>query len=131
MIVVDASVLANAVGDDGDTGSRHRAVLGEAVGLAVPDLAYVETVAALRRRWLAGDLPLDRFEAAVVDLIDLPLDAYTTAPLLARVVELRDTLTAYDAVYVALAEALGCDLVTADRRLATASGVTCPVRVVG
>lgn len=131
MIVVDASVLANAVGDDGATGPRHRTVLGAAPEMAVPDLAYVETVAALRRRWLAGDLSGDRFEAAVADLIDLPLDAYPTAPLLRRAVELRATVTPYDAVYIALAEALGCELVTADRRMATAPGVTCPVRVVG
>ena len=130
MIVVDASVLANALGADLSTRRRHQDLL-TAGGVADPNLAYVETVAALRRRWQAGHLPLDDFQTAVADLIDLPLDTYPTAPLLRRVVELRATLTSHDAVYVALAEGLDCELVTADRRLATAPGVPCPVRVVG
>ncbi|MGH7338547.1 MAG: type II toxin-antitoxin system VapC family toxin, partial [Myxococcota bacterium] len=61
----------------------------------------------------------------------MPASRYPTLPFLRRVYELRQNLTAYDAVYVALAEALGCSLVTADQRLARAPGVGCPVRWIG
>jgi predicted nucleic acid-binding protein len=57
--------------------------------------------------------------------LSLPIAVYPTAALLRRVWELRDNVTAYDACYVALAEALRCPLVTADRRLAKAPGTRC------
>ncbi len=98
---------------------------------AKPDLGDVETVAVLRKRWLSGTLTDARFEAAVEDLIALPIQRFPTVGLLRRVFELRAIVTAYDATYVALAEALGCDLVTADARLgrAPASGVGAVVEV--
>ena len=65
MIVVDASVLANVVGDDTAAGGRARARLAAASTASVPDLADVETVSTLRRRWLAGDLAPERFEQAI------------------------------------------------------------------
>jgi len=130
VIVVDASVLANALGDDHDAGDAARQALAAAGELALPDLADVETVAVLRKRWLAGDLTDDRLDAAIADLADLPAHRYPARPLLPRVVELRHNVSAYDAVYVALAEALDCELVTADRRLTTATGPRCPFRLV-
>ena len=129
MIVVDASVLANAVGDDGVAGAAARAVLrGE--DLSVPHLADVEVVSVLRRRWLAGLLTEARFATAVDDLAALPADRYPLLPLMPRAVELRANVTPYDASYVALAEILGCHLATADRRLASAPGPRCPFDVV-
>ncbi len=130
MIVVDASVLANALGDDHGDGDVARQALAAAGELAVPDLADVETVAVLRKRWLAGGLDDDRLQAAVGDLADLPARRYPARPLLPRVVELRHNVSAYDAVYVALAEVLECELVTADRRLAAATGPRCRFRLV-
>ncbi len=62
---------------------------------------------------------------AIDDLLSLPLTIYPTAPLLPRIWELRDNTTSYDACYVALAEALGCALATADQRLANAPGPRC------
>ncbi len=129
MIVVDASVLANALGDDGDDGAIARTRLTESE-LAAPDLIDVETVAVLRKRWIAGDLTAQRFSDAIDDLEDLDLARYPTLPLMRRAFELRDNLTAYDAVYVALSEQLGCTLLTADRRLATAPTISCPVEIV-
>ncbi len=129
MIVVDASVLANAVGDEQADGARARGELSEAVDLAGPDLVDVETVAVLRKRWLAGTLTAKRFAAAVDDLADVPLTRYSTLPFMSRAYELRPTVTAYDATYVALAEALHCELLTSDERLSRAPGVRCPVRV--
>ena len=129
MIVVDASVLANLVGDDTAAGERARARLAAAASAAVPDLADVETVSTLRRRWLAGDLAPERFEQAIDDLLSLPITRMPVGPLLHRVFELRANVTAYDACYVALAEALGCPLVTSDRRLASAPAIRCVTEV--
>jgi predicted nucleic acid-binding protein len=129
MIVVDASVLANLIGDDSAAGAIARARLAAASSASVPDLADVETVSTLRRRWLAGDLSAERFEFAIDDLLALPIMRVPVAPLLRRAFELRANLTAYDACYVALAEALECPLVTADRRLAKAPTTICVIEV--
>lgn len=129
MIVVDASVLANAVGDDDAAGRTARARLAAAGRCAAPDLVDAETVAVLRKRWLAGDLTARRFRAAVDDLLALPLLRFSSGPLMPRAYELRANATPYDAAYVALAEGLACSLVTADARLARAPGVRCAVEV--
>lgn len=71
-----------------------------------------------------------RAELALVDLADLPMKRATHRPLLARCWELRASVTAYDAAYVALAEALEVPLLTADRRLARSPGLRCPVEVI-
>ena len=106
MIVVDASVLANVVGDDDSAGRSARARLDAAGEASAPDLIDVETVSVLRRRWLAGDLSDRRFRDAVADLGALPLTCY-----------------------VALAETLRCPLLTADARLASAPTITCTIDV--
>lgn len=129
MIVVDASVLSSVVGDDGVTGQLARRRLLGASDASIPDLADVETVAVLRKRWLAGALPERRFHQAVEDLISLPMTRYPTARLMLRAYELRSNVTAYDAAYVALAEVLGCTVVTADARLSRAAGIRCNVEV--
>lgn len=130
MIVLDASVLANVVGDDGVDGDLAREFVANEPDVALPDLADVETASVLRRRWLADDLNSRRFAAAIEDLAALPFTRYPALPFLRRVYDLRQSLTAYDAVYVALAEALACTLVTADQRLARAPGIGCPVRMI-
>lgn len=128
MIVVDASVLSNALGDDGHDGGVARARLA-VDDLAGPDLIDVETVAVLRKRWVAGDLGDRRFRAAIGDLEDLELERYPTLGPMRRAFELRANVTAYDAAYVALAEHLECALLTADERLANAPGLRCSVEV--
>ena len=129
MIVLDASVLANAIGDDGPDGDRARAELRAAAGLAAPDLVDIETTAVLRKRWLVGGISDQRFAAAIDDLEDLELDRYPALPLMRRAYELRANVTAYDASYIALAELLDCQLLTGDRRLAGASGTRCSIRL--
>jgi predicted nucleic acid-binding protein len=129
LIVVDASVLANVVGDDGPTGIAARARLANAGDASVPDLADVETVSVLRKRWIAGTLTARRFRDAIDDLLALPVTRYPTGPLMSRAYELRANVTAYDASYVAVAEALGCVLVTGDGKLARASGPRCRIEV--
>jgi predicted nucleic acid-binding protein len=129
VIVVDASVVASAVGDDTDDGDLAREVLGQDGEVCAPDLVDVETVAVLRKRWLAGTLTVRRFAEAVEDLQDLPIDRYPTLSLMWRAYELRDNVTAYDASYVGLAEALECPLVTGGVRLSKASGIACDIHV--
>ena len=128
-MVIDASVLANVVGDDGPAGQAARARIAATTQVSAPDLIDVETVAVLRKRWLAGDLTARRFRSAVDDMLALPVDRFPTGPLMIRAYELRANVTAYDATYIALAEGLACTLLTADRRLARAPGINCQVDV--
>ena len=131
MIVIDASVLANVLADDGGDGALARDLVSRSGDLHAPDLVDVETVSALRKRWLAGDVNDERFALALDDLEALELARFPALPLMRRAYELRANVTAYDAAYVALAEVLGCPLVTADARLARAPGITCEVKVLG
>lgn len=130
MIVVDASVLANAIGDDAGAGRQARDLLQVHRELAAPDLVDVETTAVLRRRWLAGAVTEERFEQAIEDLAAVPLARFPTRGLMRRAFELRANVTAYDACYVALAEALDWPLCTADRRLAHAPGLRCTIQLI-
>jgi predicted nucleic acid-binding protein len=130
VIVIDASVLANAVGDDEESGRQARELLREHRELAAPDLVDVETTAVLRRRWLAGTITDERFEQAIEDLIDIPLARFPTLALMRRAFELRENVTAYDACYVALAEALDWPLCTVDRPLTHASGPRCTMLLI-
>ncbi|MFM2071367.1 MAG: hypothetical protein RLZZ623_1630 [Actinomycetota bacterium] len=127
--MIDASVLANVVGDDGQAGRAARTRIAAASQWSAPDLVDVETVSVLRRRWRVGDLTARRFRSAVGDLLSLPIVRFPTGPLMMRAYELRSNVTPYDATYVALAEGLSCPLVTADARLARAPGIRCTVDV--
>ena len=128
MLVVDASFLAPVVADGGDDGSRFRERLrGDTV--IGPDLLRLEVVSVLRRHADNGSLTSEQANAAVDDLRSFPINVYPTAPLLSRVWELRHNVSAYDGCYVALAEAVGCPLLTADRRLGNAPGIRCIVEV--
>jgi predicted nucleic acid-binding protein len=131
LIVVDASVLANVIGDDGGDGRRARGEFRIAGQVAAPDLVDVEAVAVLRKRWLAGTISDRRFEAAIADLEQLGMSRYPTLPLMRRAFELRANVTAYDASYVALAELLGCELLTGDGRLTGTPGPRCAIRLLG
>jgi len=131
VIVLDASVLANVVGDDGADGRLARRELRAAGNLAAPDLVDVETVAVLRKRWLAGSISDERFATAVSDLGDIDLDRYPVLRFMRRTWELRANVTPYNAAYIALAEVLNCELWTADQRLAKAPGPACAIRVLG
>lgn len=128
MIVVDASVLVTALGDDGADGQRHRARLaGER--LAAPHLIDVEVVSAWRRRAAGGGFDERRLQLARDDLRSLPMRRVAHTPLMERCWELRANLTTYDAAYVALAELIDAPLVTLDARLADAPGPGCVIEV--
>lgn len=130
MIVVDASILAPALADDEGDGDLARARL-QGEQLAAPELIDLEVISTLRRAARAGRLDDRRSSLALTDLAALPLKRVPHLPLLSRIWELRENLTAYDAAYVALAETLGAPLITADRPLARASGIRCKVEVLG
>lgn len=128
MIVVDASVLATALGDDGPDGDHARTRLrGER--LRAPELVDLEVTSVLRRQVRSGAVDLRRAALALADLAALPLRRAPHRPLLARCWELRDNLTVYDASYAALAEALDVTLLTGDGRLAHAPGLRCHVEI--
>lgn len=129
MIVVDASVLAPALGDDAGDGDRARGRLhGER--LAAPGLIYLEVGSVWRRQVATGRLSARRAGLALDDLAALPLRQTSHARLLPRCWELRENVSIYDAAYVALAEALGVTLLTADKRLARAPGPSCSVELI-
>jgi predicted nucleic acid-binding protein len=129
LIVVDASVLAPALADDGADGDRLRARLA-AETLAAPALADLEVLSVLRKAALAARLDDRRSEQAVADLAALPLRRAPHLPLLPRIWELRENLTVYDGAYVALAEVLEAPLLTADERVAAAPNVRCEIELV-
>lgn len=126
MIVVDASALVDVfVG----AGSAVERLSGQ--DLAAPHLVDAEVASVLRRKSLAGVLDDRQARRALQDLAGLQITRHGHLGLLARAWELRANVTAYDALYVALAEALGVSLVTLDARLAGAPGVRATVEVLG
>ncbi|MGH3872203.1 MAG: type II toxin-antitoxin system VapC family toxin [Pseudonocardiaceae bacterium] len=131
MIVVDASVLIDALLDDGSVGEAAREVLADDPAWAAPGHLFVEFLSVLRRRVLRDEVRPVRAGHAVESLGEWEIVWTDPAVTVARTWELRHNVTAFDAAYVAAAEVLDCALVTSDRRLAEASGPRCPVRVVG
>lgn len=126
--VVDASVVVDLLLG----GERGRAVKLAVDGreMVAPDLVNMETLSALRRLMAAGAMPEDRTSQAVADLQSLPLDRVSTTHLIADAWALRKNLTPYNASYISLARALGCELLTADRRLAGAPNLGARVVIV-
>ncbi len=113
MIVVDASVLANALADDDDDGYTARRELRAAGEIAAPDLVDLETVSVLRKRWLRRTLTEQRFATAITHLQRLGFKRVPTLRLLLR----------------RIGREFGLRLVTVDGRLASATGPRCPIRV--
>lgn len=97
---------------------------------AAPDLLNAEVLHALRRFERRGELTAERSAAAIQDLFVLPIARYPTIALLERAWALRHNVTAYDALYIALAEALDTSLVTSDEHLASAARTHANVSVV-
>ncbi len=125
MIVVDASAAVSALLN---AGPARRALAREP--LHAPHLIDSEVANALRRQLAAGRIDAGQGWAALNVLRRLAVTRHPAFSLADRVWELREQLSAYDAAYVALAEALDASLLTADARLARAPGLRCPVTVV-
>jgi predicted nucleic acid-binding protein len=125
VIVVDASAAVSALLN---AGPARRALAREP--LHAPHLIDSEVANALRRQLAAGRIDAGQGWAALNVLRRLAVTRHPAFSLADRVWELREQLSAYDAAYVALAEALDASLLTADARLARAPGLRCPVTVV-
>lgn len=130
MIVIDASALIEALGRTNVAPRVAARILAPEQTLHAPHIIDLEIVQVLRRWVAAGDITQERGREALADLAAVPLTRYPHVDLLPRVWELRGNLTAYDAAYVALAEALDAPLVTRDRRLAASPGHTARVELV-
>jgi predicted nucleic acid-binding protein len=121
VIVVDASALLEILLRTSAAKALERRLFDESrQTLHAPHLLDVEVAQVLRRYAAIGEIDEQRGSAALADLVDFPIRRYPHDFLLARVWSLRSNFTAYDAVYVGLAEALNARLLTRDQRLAAA-----------
>lgn len=129
MIVLDASAVVELLLRPERHPGLRRLVEGSEGGWHAPALMDAEVSHTLRRLEARGWLESSRGAASVAALAELPIRRYRHEPMLARMWSLRANLTAYDATYVALAEALDCPLVTFDARIGNAAGHTAEVVV--
>lgn len=127
MIVIDASVVGHWLLTDQP--SQLPTSLGADVELAAPHLIDAEVAHTIRRHLLMGLISVDRAEIALQDLMVLPIVRYPHTMLLPRAFSLRDNATIYDALYLALAEALEATLLTRDKALKTVPGIDVSVEV--
>lgn len=123
-LVVDAGVVVAALADSGPLGAWCEEVLRNPQ-LVSPHHMPAEVTNILRRTEANGALSADAAALAMRDLATLPVQLVPFEPCAGRVWTLRENVTAYDAWYVAIAEALRCPLATLDRRLAQAPGPWC------
>ncbi|MDA0352841.1 MAG: type II toxin-antitoxin system VapC family toxin [Chloroflexi bacterium] len=123
-LVVDASVVVAALIDDGPTGAWAEDLIAGG-DLVAPHLLPVEVANVLRRAECAARISRDVASLAHESLLQLPVALVPYEALGRRVWELRQSVMAYDAWYVALAEALGTGLATLDLRLVGAPGPSC------
>lgn len=130
MIVVDASVMIEVLLRMPAAARVERRLFDSGESLHAPHLLDLEVAQVLRRYVADRDIDVARGRAALDDLADVPVRRYAHDLLLPRVWALRDNLTAYDAVYVALAEALGATLLTRDTRIAAAPGNAARIELV-
>lgn len=128
MIVTDASALVYALVVE-DAGGPLRRRLIEETELHAPHIIDLEVASALRRLVQSDRLSEELAGGAIAGYLDLPIIRYPHNLLLMRIWELRHNLTPYDAAYVAIAESLAATLITADRRLSSAPGLSCEVEL--
>lgn len=127
MIVFDTSALVEyLVGTDAV--AELVRTEAQSMPLAEPHAVDLECTSALRGLVLGGKLPADEAQRALGLFASMSIRRFDHVALLPRVWQLRHNMWPYDAVYVALAEALGVDLVTVDRKMAGVPNVRCTVR---
>lgn len=126
MIVVDASVVLMLLLKTGEWETLADRILDPGQTVHAPELLDLEVAQVLRRYASAGEITADRGSQA---LTDLPVERYPHTWMLPGIWELRENVTAYDAAYIVLAEALGAPLLTADVRLKRAPNLRAQVEV--
>jgi predicted nucleic acid-binding protein len=129
VLVTDAGVWVRALVDEGPGDPIRTRLVTEPV-VAAPALIDLEFTNVLRGLVAKGFVALPDAELALAEFLQAPIQRYQHESLVPRVWQLRENLTAYDAAYVALAEALGTDLLTIDRGIGGAPGIRCRVLVV-
>ena len=129
MIVVDASVVLEVLLRTPAAQAVEQRLFAEGQSLQAPHLIDLEVIQVLRRFSASRQIRPEHGPAAVDRFSEFPIRRYPHRILLTRIWELRHNLTAYDAAYVALAEAIGAPLLTADRKLARAPGIECEVEL--
>jgi len=129
LIVVDASVALEVLLHPKEARALQARLLDPAETLHAPHLIDLEIAQVLRRYVRSGDATAGRCDAAIDDWLAFPVRRYPHELLLPRVWALRHVLSAYDATYVALAEALGAALITKDARIAQATGHAARIEV--
>jgi len=122
LIVVDASALIEVLLGTAVASRLAERFFADGETLHAPHLLDIEVAQVLRRYTLAGMFGAERGAQALEDLADFPIARYPHQPFLSRIWDLRHNVTAYDAAYLALAEALAATLVTRDAKLASAAG---------
>ena len=120
MIVIDASAVLEVLLQTPAAAKVGRRMFAAGETLHAPHLLDLEVAQVLRRYARSGVISAKRASEALADLADLPLNRYPHFVLLPRIWQLRNNVTAYDAAYLALAEALDAPLVTCDKALASA-----------
>ena len=130
MIVVDASALLELLLQTSRGARVEARLFRDEDELHAPHLVDVEFVQGLRRLVRTGEVSSVRAAEAIADLIDLDLHRHAHVDLLVRAWKLRDNITAYDAIYVALAEAIAAPIVTCDNPLAKAPGHRARIEVI-
>jgi len=129
MVVVDASCLYEVVADTSQAEQVRRRLQAD-TDHAAPHVIDAEVLGIIRRDRLLGRLDETAARQAVEDLRDWPAERFGHRLLLSRAWELRDRVRSWDALYVALAEALDATLITLDERLGRVSGIGCRVEVI-
>ena len=130
MLIVDASCLYEVVADAVQS-EQVRERLASDPDHAAPHVIDAEVLGIIRRDHMLGRLDRTAARQAVEDLREWPGERFGHRALLERAWELRDVLRTWDALYVALAEALDATLLTLDERLGRVKGLTCRVEVLG
>jgi predicted nucleic acid-binding protein len=130
MIILDASAVVDLLVEPAAATGQLRASIRTASLVHAPHLMDAEVTSALRRQVLQGRIDQITARRAIRRLAAMRVKLWPHQPLLGRAFALRHQLSAYDAIYVAMAEATGATLVTRDERLARATGHRARVEVV-
>lgn len=130
MIVVDASAILEVLLRTPAAEAIEERIFAPETTIHAPHLIDLEIAQVLRRYVRSSQLKPERGSQALQDLQDFPLNRYSHEPFIARIWELRHNVTAYDAAYLALAEALPAPLVTRDTRLLAIDGISTVIEVI-
>ena len=130
MIVIDSSAIIEVLLRTESASLIEDRIFSQGETLHAPHLLDLEVAQVLRRYYASGDVDSERGQEAISDLADFPITRYPHDLFLPRIWQLRHNMTAYDAVYVALAELLPAPLITRDARLASTPGHTAVIELI-